>query len=188
MKKKTKKKKIIKKKKAKKKTVKKTVKKRIGSRPKKARKIVRKKKPIQKKVIKSKKVTKKWKKEKTVNVPVDENAILKLIDKGRTRGFITELEILHTFPAIERDIEGLESLYDRLEGANINIVDTGKVFTEERDKEMEAKKKLETEQLEAGSDSVQMYLREIGKYPLLTGEEEVEIAKKVSKGDEAARQ
>ncbi|MFH1769041.1 MAG: sigma-70 family RNA polymerase sigma factor, partial [Parcubacteria group bacterium] len=46
----------------------------------------------------------------------------------------------------------------------------------------------ETEQLEAGSDSVQMYLREIGKYPLLTGEEEVEIAKKVSKGDEAARQ
>ena len=119
---------------------------------------------------------------------VSEDAILRLIEKGRHRGFITESEIINTFPNIEKDIEGLERLYERLEAANINIIDTGKVFAEERTKEHEEKKKLEEEQIEAGSDSVQMYLREIGQYPLLRGEEEAELAKKIEKGDEAARQ
>src|SRR3989344_2148628 len=119
---------------------------------------------------------------------ISEDAILRLIEKGRHRGFITEAEILNTFPNVEKDIEGLERLYERLEAANINVMDTGKVFAEERTKEHEEKKKLEEEQIEAGSDSVQMYLREIGQYPLLRGEEEAELAKKIEKGDEAARQ
>ncbi len=117
-----------------------------------------------------------------------EDKILKLIERGRHRGFITEAEILHTFPNVEKNIEGLERLYERLEAANINIIDTGKVFSEEQTKEHEKKKKLETEQIEAGSDSVQMYLREIGQYPLLRGEEEGELAKRIEKGDESARQ
>jgi RNA polymerase primary sigma factor len=119
---------------------------------------------------------------------VTEDAILKLINKGRHRGFITESEILNTFPNVEKDIEGLEKLYERLESANINIIDAGKVYAEERTKEYEEKRKLETEQIDAGSDSVQMYLREIGQYPLLRGEEEGELAKKIEKGDESARQ
>ncbi len=123
-----------------------------------------------------------------VSKSFSEDKILKLIDKGRHRGFITEAEILHTFPNVEKDIQGLERLYERLEAANINIIDTGKVFSEEQTKEHEEKKKLETEQIEAGSDSVQMYLREIGQYPLLRGEEEGELAKKIEKGDESARQ
>ncbi len=120
--------------------------------------------------------------------PFSEDKILKLIEKGRHRGFITEAEILHTFPNVEKNIEGLERLYERLEAANINIIDAGKVFSEEQTKEHEEKKKLETEQIEAGSDSVQMYLREIGQYPLLRGEEEGELAKRIEKGDESARQ
>src|SRR3990167_22567 len=119
---------------------------------------------------------------------ISEDAILKLIEKGRHRGFITESEIINTLPNIEKDISGLERLYERLEAANINVVDTGKVFAGERAKEHEEKKKLEDEQIEAGSDSVQMYLREIGQYPLLRGEEEAELAKKIEKGDESARQ
>src|SRR3989344_1747848 len=75
---------------------------------------------------------------------VSEDAIMRIIEKGRNRGFITESEILHVFPHIERDIEGLERLYERLDSANINIVDTGKVFAEEREnKDFEDKKKLE---------------------------------------------
>lgn len=123
-----------------------------------------------------------------VSKSFSEDKILKLIEKGRHRGFITEAEILHTFSNVEKDIEGLERLYERLEAANINIVDTGKIFAEERTKELEEKKKLEAEQIEAGSDSVQMYLREIGQYPLLRAEEEAELAKRIEKGDEAARQ
>ena len=53
---------------------------------------------------------------------ISEDAILRLIEKGRHRGFITESEILNAFPNIEKDIEGLERLYERLDGANINII------------------------------------------------------------------
>src|SRR5687768_8248999 len=79
---------------------------------------------------------------------VNEEAIMKLIEKGRHRGFITEAEILHTFPNIEQDIDGLERLYERLESSNLNVIDTGRVFAEEREKEQEIEKerRLEVEQ------------------------------------------
>ena len=143
------------------------------------------KRPASSKLKKKKKPARSKKPKNLVN----DDAVLRLIEKGRNRGFITESEILHVFPNIERDIEGLESLYERLDGANINVVDTGRVFAEEREnKDFEEKRKLEQEQIDAGSDSVQMYLREIGKYPLLTGDEEVDLAKKNEHGDESARQ
>ncbi|OGN15124.1 MAG: RNA polymerase sigma factor RpoD [Candidatus Yanofskybacteria bacterium RIFCSPHIGHO2_02_FULL_43_22] len=120
---------------------------------------------------------------------LSESTILALIEKGRHRGFVTQSEVLNAFPEVERDIRGLEALYDRLESANINIIESGRVFEEKKAKEYEEKKKIETEFGEAvTSDSVQMYLKEIGQYPLLTGNEEMELAKRIEKGDEAARQ
>lgn len=119
---------------------------------------------------------------------VTEDKIMTLIENGRHRGFITETEILQTFPSIEKDIPGLEKLYERLEAANINIIESGRLFEEDKIKEYEEKKKLEKEFTGTASDSVQMYLKEIGRYPLLKAEEEVELAKRLEKGDEAARQ
>jgi len=119
---------------------------------------------------------------------VNEDAIMKIIEKGRHRGFVTQSEIMHSFPKIEQDIEGLEKLYERLDSSNINVVDTGKAFGEEWNKEIEDKKKLGLDDVDGSSDSVQLYLREIGNYPLLTADEEAELAKKIEKGDEAARQ
>lgn len=117
-----------------------------------------------------------------------EDKINQLIVKSRHRGFVTEAEILQNFPEIEKDIGGLEKLYERLESANINIIESGKVLEEEKIKEFEKDKKLEKEGSELGSDSVQLYLREIGRYPLLRKDEEVDLAKKILKGDEAAKQ
>ncbi|MDO8496222.1 MAG: sigma-70 family RNA polymerase sigma factor [bacterium] len=148
-------------------------------------------KKLRKKTIHSKKV-KKARKVREVSpkkLAIAEDSVLSLIEKGKHRGFVTQTEIINTFPNLEKDIKGLESLYDRLESANINIIESGQVFHEDKAREYDEKKKLETELEEAStSDSVQMYLREIGKYPLLSSEEEVDLAKKIEKNDEAARQ
>src|SRR3989338_6242333 len=110
---------------------------------------------------------------KKSKAPISESAIEALMEKGKHRGFVTQAEIINSVPNIEKDIVGLERLYDRLESANINIIESGRVFEEEKDKEYEEKKRIETEFGETASDSVQMYLKEIGQYPLLVGDEEI---------------
>lgn len=115
-----------------------------------------------------------------------EEKIDALIKKGRDRGFVTYPEILAAFPTIEEDIPLLEELYRRFEELSIEVVDTAE-FLRVEDGGGKKKKKEELPR-EDVSDSVQMYLREIGKISLITGDQEKELARKIERGDADARE
>ena len=119
-----------------------------------------------------------------------EERVKTMINRGRGRGFITETEILKFFPNVEKDIAELERLYDRLEEANIRVEESRgfieEVALEPTKEEINRALNIEADDT-IGSDSVQMYLREIGKTPLLIRDEEKGLAKKIEKGDIEAR-
>src|SRR3989344_5540318 len=106
-----------------------------------------------------------------------ERASLDLIEKGRKRGFITYDEILKTFPDIENNILFLDELYEKFGIAGIDVLEGGNLLnldTELSDKDLN----------KSGTyDSIQMYLKEIGQYPLIPASQEKELAKRIEKGD-----
>ena len=112
---------------------------------------------------------------------ITETQIEKLLEKGRQRGFVTEQEILYLSGPIEKDVEALEELYEKLGRENIKVVKGKELVGGEEEKSSGL---VDLKAL--SGDSVQMYLREIGKVPLLTSQEEVDLAKRIEKEDEAA--
>jgi RNA polymerase primary sigma factor len=118
---------------------------------------------------------------------LDTTALDELIGRGRPRGFVTDNEILYYFPAIEKDVNYLDEIYDRLEKANIKVIETSGLIGLSKDEPAESD--FEEGSLERGTpDAVQVYLKEIGKTPLLSKNDERDLAKRAMDGDEEARQ
>ena len=110
-----------------------------------------------------------------------------LIKLGRERGYITYDEIIREFPTIEDNMFLLEEIYERFSVAGIDVLEGGGMLEDNSAQLVLERKKLQNRRADSGYDSVQMYLREIGQYPLLNGDQEKELAKRILQEDDEAR-
>lgn len=133
------------------------------------------------KKIPAKKQGKVTNKQKELNTKAE-----KLIVKGRERGFITYDEILKEFPKIEEDIIFMDELYNKFIVAGIDVLEGGGML--EADEDLVKKYSTAgTRSPDAGYDSIQIYLKEIGQYPLISASMEKDLAKKIQQGDLEAK-
>ncbi len=117
-----------------------------------------------------------------------EHKLTVIINRGRDRGFITFDEILRVFPDIENNIDFLEEVYERMAVMGVDILESGGLLdaTPEEEPNSGASRKFLTTK-SSPYDSTQMYLREIGQYPLLSARDERELAQRIQADDPEAK-
>ena len=153
-----------------------------------------------KKRIKQKKAVKKTPAKKITKAELkkefSEERVEILLKKGKERGFLTYSEILSAFPHVEYNVVFLEDLYSRLESAGVDVLEGRELLelpqSASAKEEKPAKKKagrraLVLDQDLTSADSVQMYLKEIGRISLISADEEKELARRIEAGDEDAK-
>ena len=122
------------------------------------------------------------------------HAIKEFVDTGKAKGFLQNKEVMDFIEDNELDLDMIEKLYDAIDAAGVRLEGefdeaevSGLEFEVDTDESQEDIEKVLTSEGYAIDDPVRMYLREIGKVPLLSTDEEIELAKKMMDGDEEAR-
>ncbi len=139
--------------------------------------------------------------------------VQELVKKGKGQGFITQQELLKAMPNVEEDLILLDELYSMFMDMGIEVLDTKDAFILEDDDLFpvdddvspevageipeekifdvvavkDKKQKKEAEYKEIANDSIRLYLCEIGRVPLLNAKQEVELARRIAKGDQSAK-
>src|SRR5215471_16777195 len=126
----------------------------------------------------------------TVEISLPDIEELKaLVQEGHEKGYVTYDEVAAALEEIELTKEQLEDFYTYLLEHNIELLDAESRQTAQQDAALHGEKAPELDlTVEPSLDSLRLYLREIGKVSLLTADQEVSLAKRIERGDMAAKQ
>ena len=121
------------------------------------------------------------------------NVISSLIESGKAKGKLSTKDITDALEELDYDVEQVDKLYSMLEGQNIEIVEEGASLDDDLDKlDLEGEDGEDALDLSFVDgvnidDPVKVYLKEIGRVPLLSPDEEVELAQRMAEGDAYAK-